>query len=132
MKRELTKNMGSVANILMTKIQAGFSYNWSDAFSYIEIHNKYKEIKEEMREIIGDITTLTVDELSELGFQKWSEEGALYLIPLWIYDLIPDGTELTSINGIKKRKGSQHIDLDIRFGCIAYGLDKSMTKEENK
>lgn len=123
MSENLNTVMTNVSKILMSNIQMGINYEgWSDEFSYKEIREKYANIKEELKDIIGDVTTLSLEELKELGFSKWSEESGLRLIPLWAFDLIPDGAELESIGGEKAVKGKDEIDLDARFGCIAWGL----------
>lgn len=64
----------------------------------------------------------TMKDLEALGFGHWSEGSRLMLIPLKLYDTIPDGTILTSISGRVVTKGKDEIDLDTRFGCIAFGL----------
>lgn len=124
MNKNLTVVMRNVARILMNSVQAGITYyeKRSDEFSYKEIKESYLNIKEHLSVILGDITKLSKEELNILGFEKWEEERDLYLIPLWAFDLIPDGTELESIGGDKVIKGKDEIDLDVRFGCIAYGL----------
>lgn len=123
MSENLNTVMSNVSKILMNNIQMGLSYEgWSDEFSYKKIKEKYTNIKEELKDIVGDITALSLEELKELGFSKWSEESELQLIPLWAFDLIPDGTELESISGNKAVKGKGEIDLDVRFGCIAWGF----------
>ena len=38
------------------------------------------------------------------------------------YEQLPDGVELTSISGDTKVKGKDDIDMDTRFGHIAYGV----------
>jgi len=53
--------------------------------------------------------------------QLWNEDG-LYLFTREEYNQLPDGTELTSINGKLKTKGIDYIDMDVRFGYIAYGV----------
>jgi hypothetical protein len=52
----------------------------------------------------------------------WDEEQVLWLITPEEFFALPDGVELTCINGIKHRKGIDPIDTDIRFGCMAYGV----------
>lgn len=123
--------MKNVGKQLMNTIQMGLTYeSWSKEFSYKEVIENYQNIKEQMKEIVGDITKLSVDELKDLGFFLWSNEkedlSNLYLIPLWAFDLVPDGTTLTSIEGETAIKGQDSIDLDVRFGCIAYGLLKEI------
>jgi hypothetical protein len=52
----------------------------------------------------------------------WNEEG-LYLFTVEEYNQLPDGIELTCIMDDEKAiKGKDCIDLDTRFGHIAYGV----------
>lgn len=51
----------------------------------------------------------------------WNEE--LYLFTPEEYEQLPDGIELTSISGDNKVKGKDYIDMDTRFGHIAYGVN---------
>ena len=73
-----------------------------------------------------DWDSLTPEEASELRFRKWGESD-LYLIPVWLYPMIPDDLELPSIVGNKAHKWD--IDLDRRFGVLNWGL---ILKEEAK
>lgn len=82
----------------------------------------YKSAKERLK---IDLEELTVDELAEMRFCRWSEEKPdLWLIPLWFVPLLPVGIELTSIFGETIVYDGNNIDLDVRFGCIAYGIIK--------
>lgn len=65
---------------------------------------------------------LTPTQAYELGFRKWDEEDNLYLIPLWLYKALPDGLEVTSIDGDKLIVGKDYLDNDIRFGVLAFGI----------
>lgn len=52
----------------------------------------------------------------------WDEKG-LYLFTPEEFEQLPDGTELTSINNARKVvKGSDYINMDQRFGVIAFGV----------
>ena len=53
--------------------------------------------------------------------QLWSEEG-LYLFTPDEYEQLPDGYELTCIDGSKEVKGKDYIDMDTRFGYTAFGV----------
>ena len=59
---------------------------------------------------------------------KWSDDkpgwrlGDLYLLSIAEYNKLPDGTELTSINGTTLVKGKDHIDMDTRGGVTAFGV----------
>ena len=67
---------------------------------------------------------LTREEAKELRFMRWDEDMPdLYLIPLWLLPVVPIGTELTSIGGEKVIYDGTNVDNDIRFGCIAYGIE---------
>lgn len=71
-----------------------------------------------------DWKTLTREEAIELRFGRWSDETPnLYLIPLWLLPIVPVGTELTTISGNKIIYNGSNVDNDIRFGCIAYGIE---------
>lgn len=123
---EMIDNMRRAAVILMSKIQMGISYSgWSKEFANDEIVGDYRHVKDMLKEKIGDVLSLSVDELLAIGFIKGGDDSDLYLIPLWVYDFIPEGTELITIFGITKTKGKDDIDLDTRFGCMSYGIYKS-------
>jgi hypothetical protein len=56
---------------------------------------------------------------------KWEAGGDLYLFTVDEFNKLPDGIELTSImiGDKKKIKGKDEIDLDTRYGHIAYGVN---------
>lgn len=123
MSIKLDEMMGRIGNNLMNTIQMGLTYEqWGKEFSYEEVIRSYERIKDQAKEIVGNPVDLSDEDLKNLGFKKWDEDSEIRLIPIWAYDLIPDGTELTSIGGSKTVKGTNEIDLDVRFGCIAYGF----------
>ncbi len=65
-------------------------------------------------------------DLKAIGMQVWdiNEKGTLYLIPYQWYDHIPEGTELTCIDGKPEVFAKGITDDDRRFGCLAYGVLK--------
>ena len=100
-------------------------YSWSDDFS----SKRMKEIpdvfskSEYFRKI--DPNEMTAEQLAEVGFQKWSEDSGLMLIPLYVYPFLKDEIMCGSISDICERliKVSD-IGTDNRFGCLAYGVFK--------
>lgn len=89
----------------------------------------YKSLKNHL-----DVTKLTREEAVELRFGKWDEDSDLYLFPLWMVPLIPDGLMVTSISGEEFPFNPKTTDTDVRFGCVAFGLrfkedPKSTVKE---
>jgi len=79
----------------------------------------YKSLKKNL-----DITKLTLEEARELRFLRWDEHGKLYLFPLWVVPLIPEGLMVISIGG-ETFPFDDRADLDTRFGCVAFGLNFS-------
>jgi hypothetical protein len=77
----------------------------------------YKSLKNHL-----DVTKLSREEAVELRFGKWDEDSDLYLFPLWMVPLIPDGLMVTSISGGEFPFNSKTTDTDVRFGCVAFGL----------
>ena len=54
--------------------------------------------------------------------QKYLNTKGLMLIPLWLFPLLPIGTEVISIFGDKIIYDGKNVNNDIRMGCIAYGI----------
>lgn len=120
MKKEIINCLTWYANRVAQTVQYS---SWSDEFCRKEIKEAHDKLIEELKKHI-DLKTLTREEAIELRFGRWSDETPnLYLIPLWLLPVVPIGTELTSIFGNKVKYDGTNIDNDIRFGCIAYGIE---------
>lgn len=74
------------------------------------------------------LRNLSVEELTDLGFQNW--DGDLYLLPAEWYPHIPEGVEFTSIMGRKVEFEPGETDNDRRFGALSYGLVVGMDADE--
>lgn len=46
----------------------------------------------------------------------------IFLIPLYLLPAVPIGTELISIDGEVIKYDGSNVEIDIKFGCIAYGI----------
>ena len=64
---------------------------------------------------------ITEEEFKEKK-QKYLNTKGLMLIPLWLFPLLPKGTEVISIFGDKITYDGKNISNDVRMGCIAYGI----------
>lgn len=64
---------------------------------------------------------LTKEEFDKEIVNKKNTIG-LYLIPLYFYPSLPTGITLTSIDGEEMVFNGKNIDIDTRFGCIAWGI----------
>lgn len=120
-------DMNSILREIATVASMGAAYEaWDDAFARKEVKNAWSNASDIMRRKRfisfgpSDIKGLSSDELDTLGFGRWDRESGLRLIPLWLVSYISDDTELTCLDGSKALK--KDCDLDVRFGCIAYGI----------
>ena len=114
-----------VRQAIVNRAAEVFCYSWSDDFS----SKRIKEIpdvfskSEYLRKI--DPNEMTAEQLDEVGFQKWSEDSGLMLIPLYVYPFLKDEFMCGSISDLADRKIKvADIDTDNRFGCLAYGVFK--------
>lgn len=96
--------------------------NWSDKFCMGELRSSNSRFINELKKYI-DFDNLTKEEALELGFKQWRDDQPdLYLIPLYLFPLIPIGKELHSINGDTITYNGTNVDTDNRFGLLAYGI----------
>ena len=97
--------------------------NWSDDLKIKQNKEVFDTFYSELKKHI-DITKLTIEEAKELRFRRWDEElPDLWLFPLYLVPLIPEGLEVMSISGDKFKYEKDKADNDIRFGCVAYGIE---------
>lgn len=112
--------------VILNRAASGAAYKaWDDRFARLQVREAWEDSSSEpygRRVAVVELCALSDDVLSGLGFGSW--DGALRLIPLWAFNYIADGETLTSISGDTKTKGTDDIDLDVRFGCIAFGFKK--------
>lgn len=93
--------------------------NWSNDFAAKQIKETHNSLSEQIGEIdIGDLTSAQMD---DLGFGRWSDENQMRLIPLWLFQFLPEIIESKCINGKSMLKKSD-MDTDNRFGFLAYGI----------
>lgn len=97
-------------------------YNWGKDTKLRENSNRFEIFYNELKKYL-DFNSLTVEEAKELHFGKWEEESDLWLFPLYLVPLIPEGLEVTSIGGEKYKYKKEEADNDIRYGCVAYGIE---------
>lgn len=118
MKKEILNCLTYLANRVSETTQYE---SWSDEFSRKEIKEANQKFVEEIKKHI-DWENLTEEDCKELRFCKWDEESGIYLIPLYLFPIIPIGLKVYSISGNEIVNDGTNLDNDIRFGCIAYGI----------
>lgn len=107
---------------LVNKVSQTIIYDWNEEYKIRENKEGFDAFYKELQKHI-DFTKLTVEEVKELGFGKWDDENDLWLFPLYIVPIIPEGLEVMSISGNKFKYEKDKADNDIRFGCVAYGIE---------
>lgn len=124
----MKKEIQNCLTWLVNKISETIIYDWKDGFKIKENKKGFEEFYEELKKHI-DFTKLTVEEAKELRFKRWSDEQPnLWLFPLYLVPIIPEGLEVTSISGNKYKYEKEKADNDIRFGCVAYGIEIKESK----
>lgn len=118
MKKEIINCLTWLANRVSETTQYK---NWSDEFCRKEIKEASKKFVDEIKKHI-DWENLTEEDCKELRFVRWDEESGIYLIPLYLFPIIPIGLKVYSINGDEIVNDGTNLDNDIRFGCVAYGI----------
>lgn len=115
----------AIRNSLLTRVGESLSYkSWKDDFRLSNIMNVHETIpkwEEKYGSFKINPNDLSVEELDELGFGRWSDELPIRLIPIWLYPFLADNFESTSISGSKHTTLAE-VDDDHRFGCLAYGV----------
>lgn len=79
---------------------------------------------------LNDLIKVPLKDLEELGFRAWNENSSLLLIPIYFVDALDQNEVVTDIDGNTSR--IHQIDLDVRYGLVAYGFHhpELQTKED--
>lgn len=94
--------------------------SWGSEYSYTRITELPEKIKSKVGFKFIDPNELTLDEMKELGFNRWESDNPIMLIPLWLMPFITPELEVTDIIG--EKSVFKDADNDNRFGCLAYGV----------
>ena len=112
-----------VRQAIVNRAAEVFCYNWDNTSSsklIKEIPDVFSK-SDYFRKV--DPNEMTVDQLDNLGFQKWDDESGLMLIPLYVYPFLKDEFMCGSISDIAARNiKASDIDTYTRYGCLAYGV----------
>lgn len=124
---EFYKEAIYLQSFVVNKVAEIVAYNkhWSKEFSIKELckgFDKYRNT--EKVKSLFDVNNLTKERALNLRFIYWDRETNpnLMLFPLWFALLLPYGTKVITING-NEIEYTKDADLDIRFGCVAFGIN---------
>ncbi|WAW44618.1 hypothetical protein [Klebsiella phage Kp_GWPR59] len=68
-----------------------------------------------------DPNDLTLEEMKNLGFRKWSDDSNMMLIPLYLLPYLKDGFRAISISGEEFTFTRDKADNDHRMGLLSFG-----------
>lgn len=112
-----------IRKALTTKAAEIIAYPWGEDFSYKELKGLPGRLKAAEGFRLVDPSDLTDNEMSDLGFGRWSDENPIRLIPLWLKPFLAERIKAGSIdNGEPCEIETASMDDDHRFGCLAYGV----------
>ena len=119
----MKKEIQNCLTWLVNRVSETIEYNWDDGFKAKENKKSFETFYKELKNHI-DFSKITIEEAEELRFQRWDEEQPnFWLFPLYLVPIIPEGLEVMSISGDKFKYEKDKADNDIRFGCVAYGIE---------
>ena len=123
---EFYRNALSCQSWLVNRISESKAYSkfWSDEFCLEDIRKAIERYySDDFVKKVFTLDNLTKERAKALRFGKWSDEQPdLYLFPLWFVLFLPYGTKVIGISG-NTFEYSEETDLDIRFGCVAFGIE---------
>jgi hypothetical protein len=90
------------------------------------VSDNYNAIRQTItEEYETSLENYSAEELKIIGFRRLNKDSNLYLVPVWFYSLIPDGTELIHsesgevyVKGVGPLPDSTH-----QFGLMVYGVE---------
>lgn len=95
-------------------------YKNSDSKIASTVKSVYDKVLEQIKESL-DWNDIDKDTCRILGFGKWDDDSNLYLIPAYMYPIIPIGLKVTTILDNEEEFNGKN-DTDSRFGCLAFGI----------
>lgn len=123
---EFYRNALACQSWLVNRISESKAYakNWSDEFCLEDIRKAIERYySDDYVKEVFKLDNLTKERAKALRFGKWSDEQPdLYLFPLWFVLFLPYGTKVIGIGG-NTFEYSEETSLDIRFGCVAFGVE---------
>ena len=108
-----------------------YSKSWSPEYGYEHVQRVYANLLEELGKLNIDFNNLSESDCRLLGFSltktsflkdSSKQPEDIWLVPLYLYKLIPKGTKLVSLFGEEVVAGRDYLDNDNRGGCLAFGV----------
>lgn len=95
--------------------------SWGDSFTVKNIRDLPGRLYASPDFEPVDPNDLTLEEMKNLGFCKWSDDSKMMLIPLYLFPYLKEGVRVTSISGDEYFFFRESADNDHRMGLLSFG-----------
>jgi hypothetical protein len=98
---------------------------WGDEFTISDIASARKKLEAVQRINMMDFMSLTKDEAIALGFYHWDRRPGLFLLPLWMWWVMPSSGAFETINGetdVYNFNDNNEPSSDSRGGFLGFGV----------
>lgn len=112
----------NIRNYIVRRSAEVMNYSWDDKYSAEYIKKIPEIVQKELGLKTVDVSKFTSEQMDDLGFGRWEENNPMRLIPLWLFQFLPEEIETKDINGKTEILKKSEMDNDHRFGCLAYGI----------
>lgn len=109
-----------IREIILARAGEVMNYEFDSDLSARNIKGIYDQTKDYYGSV--NVNELSRAEMIDLEFKPWSTKSNMLLIPLWLYQFLPEEIECEFINGEKVVMKTSEMDIDHRGGLLAYGV----------
>lgn len=109
-----------VRYIVISSEGAIYGEKWGEHFIGSDVLKKFRLLENELRKLNIDFNKLSEADCRILGCSQDSKNTKYWYIPIYLYNVITNGTIVRCIDGEDKIWGIDYIDNDSRGGYLAY------------
>lgn len=109
-------------------VESNLYKSWSDEYVRTSLKRAFDEFKAELLKEGFDLDELkkldgvTLRDFGLKVFDHLDDNTDLWVFPVWMYEMIPDGYKVTDIFGNEEEFKHGEIDDDQRMGCLSFGF----------
>jgi len=94
-------NLYSTLCVVRNSLLNAFGTKYLEGGKPLNVNRILNQIADDLTayiDIVNDLENLSIEELHDLGFSYIDDDSDLVLFPIWIYPLLPEGTQLINSN----------------------------------
>lgn len=109
-------------------VESNLYKSWSDEYVRTNLKNAFNDFKAELLKEGFDLDELkkldgvTLRDFGIKVFDQLNDNTDLWVFPVWMYEMIPDGYKVTDIFGKEEEFKHGETDDDQRMGCLSFGF----------